>query len=360
MKLADQLHAHLTEAAAKDVFHGVALVTRGMDTLYEGAFGLASRRFGVPNAMSTRFDTASLTKLFTCAAVLQQVDAGALSLSTPVIDFLELTDTTISRDVTVHHLLSHTSGIGDDAGEEAGEAYEDIWRDIPSYSIHTATDMLPQFIHKPANFAPGEGCRYNNVAYVLLGLCVDRCTAMAYREYVQQHVFAPAGMHRSGFFRMDGVEPDVADGTDPVTDDAGNVVGWRRNIYSYPPIGSPDGGAHVTAHDTRAFFEAFRTGVLCSPALVAEAFTPHALHSTRHGRAIHYGYCLARISDLGGEPSGRLRYVEKDGINVGVSALLRHYPSSDLTVVLLSNTMNGAWDPARFIDGLTGGLAPGA
>ena len=83
---------------------------------------------------------------------------------------------------------------------------------------------------------------------------------MTYRDYVTSHVFAAAGMDRSGFFRMDDAEPEVAEGAEPITDDDGNITGWRRNIYSYPPIGSPDGGAHVTAEDLIRFHTALRAG----------------------------------------------------------------------------------------------------
>ncbi len=82
---------------------------------------------------------------------------------------------------------------------------------------------------------------------------IERSTESTYRAYVTQHVFAPAGMTRSGFFRMDVVEPDVAEGVEPLEDGSGEVVGWRRNTYSYPPIGGPDGGAHVTVGDLLSF-----------------------------------------------------------------------------------------------------------
>ena len=90
--------------------------------------------------------------------------------------YLGLEGTVISPDVTVRHLLTHTSGIGDDADEEAGESYEEVWRDRPNYSVREAVDFLPQFVHRAPNFAPGQGCRYNNCGYVLLGLMVERAT----------------------------------------------------------------------------------------------------------------------------------------------------------------------------------------
>jgi CubicO group peptidase (beta-lactamase class C family) len=89
----------------------------------------------------------------------------------------------------------------DDADEEAGERYEDLFLERPNYSVIETADYLPQFVGKPPNFAPGEGCRYCNVGYVLLGLLIERATGSSYRSHVAEHVFAPAGMNRSAFFR---------------------------------------------------------------------------------------------------------------------------------------------------------------
>jgi CubicO group peptidase (beta-lactamase class C family) len=138
---------------------------------------------------------------------------------------------------------------------------------LKSYSVLETADFLPQFIHKPANFEPGHGCRYNNVGFILLGLCVEKAAGMRYRDYVRERVFGPAGMAGTGFFRMDDVAQNVAEGADPVVAADGVVTSWRRNIYSYPPIGSPDGGAYATAPDLDRFMRAARTGRLFSARL---------------------------------------------------------------------------------------------
>lgn len=331
--------------AAQDEFSGVAQVLGGNEILFAGAYGYASRAWQVKNTLETRFDTASLAKLFTAVAILQLVDSGAISLETPVMAFLGLTDTAISPEVNVSHLLTHTSGIGDDADEEAGEAYEDLWKTKPNYSVMETVDFLPQFIHKPSNFPPGEGCRYCNVGYVLLGLVIEQVSGMAYRDYVQKHIFAPTGMDRAGFFRMDRVNENVAEGADPIHDEAGKLVGWKRNIYSYPPIGSPDGGAHVTAGDLHKFLQAVQAGMLLSPELTQAFLTPQVLHSRRDGWDLKYGMGLWFCVNLDGE----VVYYQKEGINPGTSAILRHYPKTGTTVILLSNLEEGVWDPARKI-----------
>ena len=341
----EQLNRYLRDLEASDAFSGVVRVTVGEDERFAGAYGFASRAWGVRNTLDMRFDTASITKLFTAVATLQQVDAGAFGLETSAVGYLGLDGTAISPDVTARHLLTHTSGIGDDADEEAGESYEAIWRDRPNYSVLETADFLPQFVHRAPNFAPGDGCRYNNCGYVLLGLMIERATGRPYRDVVRENVFRPAGMADSDFLRMDRVNDRLAEGADPIRDAAGDIVGWKRNIYSYPPIGSPDGGAHVTAGDLDRFLRAVRDGRLLSAESTAAFLAPHVVWKVRDGWVQQFGYGpWFHVAD-----DGAVVFLEKEGINVGASGLVRHYPARDLTVVMLSNLEEGVWDPIRHV-----------
>ncbi|WP_433259901.1 serine hydrolase domain-containing protein [Actinosynnema sp. CS-041913] len=341
-----ELDSWLSARAAADQFSGVVLVRSGDRTLFSGAYGWASRRWPVPNTLDTRFDTASITKLFTAVAALRLVDEGRLDLDASIGGFVDLADTAISPDVTVRHLLTHTSGIGDDADEEAGENYEDLWVDKPVYSVVRTRDHLPNFVHKPPNFAPGQGCRYCNVGYILVGLVIESITGVPYRDHIKEAVFARARMSTSDFFdRRDAVR-DVAEGWDPVEDDAGRITGWRQNIFSYPPIGSPDGGAHVTASDLVRFLRALRGGELLSAERTAQFLTPQVLHHREDGDEVWYGFGLEFT--LG--PDGAVRNYYKDGGNAGVSGVARHYPAEDLDVVVLSNAQRGGLAVIREVD----------
>ncbi|WP_251151989.1 serine hydrolase domain-containing protein [Cellulosimicrobium sp. Marseille-Q4280] len=376
------LDDHLLAAAEKDEFSGVVRIERDGEEVFERAYGVASRRWGVPVRTTTRFDVASVTKLFTAVAVLQLVGEGRLGLDDRVHDHVDLAGTAIPREVTIRHLLTHSSGIADDADEEAGESYEALWVDRPSYSVTRTADFLPGFVHKEPNFPPGEGCRYCNVGFVLAGLALENVTGSSYRDHVREHVFARAGMADSGFFRMDEAVPDVAEGWEPVHDDDERVTGWRQNIYSYPPVGSPDGGAHVTARDLTRFLAAVRGGELLPPDLTRAFLTPQVKHDDGdteetdektgpdlppgdRAAEVHYGFGLEfeLLAD------GSVRSAYKEGINTGSSAMLRHYPdpaptgSGDLppaggpgvTVAVVSNLEGGAWEPVRFIDALVRG-----
>jgi CubicO group peptidase (beta-lactamase class C family) len=118
-------------------------------------------------------------------------------------------------------------------------------------------------------------------------------------------------------------------------------VGWKKNIYSFPPIGSPDSGAHVTVADLDRFLRAVRAGELLSPELTTAFLTPQVVHRRRDSWTQMYGYGLWFYVDQ----ASKVVCYEKDGVNVGVSGLIRHFPDQDITVALLSNMEDGAWDP---------------
>ncbi len=345
MSVPDELERYFQQRAQRDAFSGVALITQGSAQLFAGAYGYASRSWKIPNTLATRFDTASVTKLFTAIATLQLIERGFFAFDTPVIDFLGLRETAIAPTVNVYHLLTHTSGIADDAEEESGEDYADVWKTRPNYAVKETADFLPQFAHKPPNFPPGQGCRYCNCGYVLLGLLIEKACGLSYRDYVRQQIFAPAGMLHSDFFRMDMVNDEAAEGCDPLRDEHGVIVAWKKNIYSYPPIGSPDSGAYVTASDLDQFLRKLKAGALLSAPSVSAFFTPQVLHHVGEEWRQMYGYGVWFAVD----GSRKVLFAEKEGINAGVSAVIRHYPDHDLNVVLLANTRQGVWEPLRAI-----------
>lgn len=318
-------------------FTGVVLIKDGNRTVYEAARGFASRRWDTPNTMETRFDTASITKLFTSVAVLQQVAKGNLDLETSIHHYVDLEGTTIGPDVTLLHLLTHTSGIADDADEEAGESYEDLFVETPNYSLIQTKDYLPQFAYKEPLSAPGVDCRYCNAGYILAGLAVEKVTGMPYRQYVFDEMFTRAGMSDSGFYDRREAAPRVAEGWDK--DESGN---WFQNIYSYPPIGCPSDGAQVTAADLIRFIQAVRDGELLDAEYTEEFFTPQVEHDDE----TMYGFGLEFTMN----DDGSVRSYYKDGVNVGVSGIVRHYLDEGLDIVVLSNNEDAAWPVIREID----------
>jgi len=340
-----ELERYLQQRMEQDSFSGVVLITQGSSQIFAGAYGFASRSWKVPNTLTMRFDSASVTKLFTSVVTLQLIDRGLLAFDTPVIDFLGLQDTAISHDVNIFHLLTHTSGIADDADEESEEIYADVWKTRANYTVLETVDFLPQCAYKPPNFPPGQGCRYCNCSYILLGLLIEKVSGLSYRDYVRQHIFAPAGMLHSGFFRMDVVNENVAEGCDPLRDEQGKIIAWKKTIYSYPPIGSPDSGGHVTAGDLDRFLRVVKAGSLLSPQMTSAFFTPQVLHHVQE----EWKHMFGNGIEFGVDDRGRVVFAEKEGHNAGVSAVIRYYPDQDINVIILANIMHGAWEPIKTI-----------
>ncbi|GAA1033345.1 MULTISPECIES: serine hydrolase domain-containing protein [Amycolatopsis] len=174
----------------------------------------------------------------------------------------------------------------------------------------------------------------------------EKITEAAYRDHIRSAVFARAGMTASDFYDRREAVPDVAEGWDPVTDSEGRITGWKQNIFSYPPIGSPDGGAHSTAADLVRFLRAVRGGELLSAERTEQFLAPQVLHHRAEDGDVWYGFGLEFT--LG--RNGSVRNYYKDGGNAGVGGIARHYPAEYLDVAVLSNAERGTLAVTREID----------
>lgn len=318
-------------------FSGVVRIRQGGEVLFEAGYGLARRAEGIPNTPDLRYATASGCKIFTAVSVLQLVAAGRFALETPLRDVLDI-PYALDPAVTVRHLLTHTSGLPDYYDEEELE-WEDclaIWEEKPVYTLRQPEDYLPLFMDRPPKFAPGARFAYNNGAYVLLALLVKQHAANGrgqdFPDYVQEHVFAPAGMADSGYFRLDQLPARVATGYIPNEDGT-----FRTNIYTLPPIGGGDGGAYVTAADWGGFWDALYAERLLPPDLTAAMLTPHV--DTGHKTLDqHYGYGVW-IMQREGDVFQRL--VMGSDFGVGMASVT--YPAAGLDLTLLANIEETVW-----------------
>ncbi|QGG54275.1 MULTISPECIES: serine hydrolase domain-containing protein [Paenibacillus] len=341
--MVDKLESLFEQYVHDHHFSGTALIRGGEATLFERACGYAHRGFKVPNGMRTKFDTASVTKLFTAVAVLQLVDCGMLGLDDRIVDRVDLTGTCIPEDVTLAHLLTHTSGIADDADEELGESYEALFVSKPNYSIRHNADFIPQFAYKKPKFKAGTDVSYNNCAYVLLGLAIKQATGMGYRDYVDRHVFRACGMDDTSFAAKDEGDAAVAEGYEAEYDEYGQVK-WRKNVYSFPPIGTSDGGAYTTVGDLDTFMRALAGGRLLSRERTEAIMKPQARLAKSYGRGtVVNGYGFHFVYD----GAGKLVCMYKDGANAGVAAMLAYYPDAETTSIILGNQTCDIWELHR-------------
>jgi CubicO group peptidase (beta-lactamase class C family) len=316
---------------------GTMLLTRGGETLLEVCVGRADRASGQPVTPATRFGLASVTKMFTACTVVSLVGDDLATFDTPVVDILPAArrPSTLLGEVTLHHLLCHTSGIADYFEEDegspsfAGDDYAALWRDRPSYAFTRPADFLPLFGDLPPYRPPGQRFQYSNAGFIVLGLVVEELAGRPFAQVVHERVFEPAGMTRSGFFRLDEPVPDVAVGYWRPAPDAP----WRSNVHAIPVLGGADGGALSTARDLDRFLRAYADGTLLGP-LTGTTLTRHAEQGD--GRGEGYGVHLypdGRYGHTGGDP--------------GVEALVHRWPDDDVHLVALCNVEAGLLGEVR-------------
>ncbi|MET7019871.1 serine hydrolase domain-containing protein [Bacillus mycoides] len=258
-----------------------AILIQNEKKIFEDGFGYANRSEQIFNTSRTRFGMASGCKIFTAVAICQLVEKGVLTFDTCLKECLEDSFPHFYEGITIHHLLTHTSGIPDYFDEEEMDDFEDLWKDTPMYSIKSPADFLPMFQNYHMKFNPGSKFSYSNAGYILLGLIVEKLTGMKFAEYVKENIFQVCGMSDSGYFRMDQLPERTALGYIDNKDD--NT--WRTNIYSVPIVGGPDGGAFTTVLDLGEFWNGLFNGKLLNKEYTNQLLTPYVKNNS-----LHYGY----------------------------------------------------------------------
>lgn len=333
-----ELEQLLEVRSCEQAFAGAVLLKQGDEDLFRAAYGYANRPWTVKNRADTRFRIASVSKLFTAVAVLQLVDQGKLALDTSVINCLDLRNTAIPEEATVYHMLTMTSGIAD-WFDEAADDWEAQWAalclDHPIYLIRRNEDYLPLFAHQPPLFPVGERHQYNGAGYILLGMVIEQLSGLSYYDYVRRNVFDVAGMRRSDFTALDGVDAEVAEGYVPLRDGDDRILGWKRNIYSTTPEAAADGGATSTVDDLARFSSALRQGRLLSPGMTQAMLTPQVEQFEDRVRGYFWKYGYANMFLLDDE--GAVVRWGHTGEEDGVSCRFYHYPQLDLDVIILGN-----------------------
>jgi len=325
----ESIEADVERIAAESGFSGVVRVDRGDETVFAKAYGLADRRWRIPNDVDTRFGLASATKGLTALAVVSLIEDGSLALSTCARELLGPDLPLIRGDVTVEHLLSHRSGIGDYLDEDVGVDLNEVLLSLPAHELGTTESYLSVLDGFATKFAPGERFSYSNSGYVVLALIAERASGVSFHELVARRVCEPAGMRDTAFLRSDELPERTALGYLQLDG------GWRTNVFHLPVRGSGDGGIYSTVADVRSLWTAFFAGAIVSSAWVKEMVRPRSdAGELRYG----LGFWLHASTDA----------VVLEGIDAGVSFRSIHDPSFDSTSTVVSNTTDGAWPIARY------------
>ena len=315
-----------------EAFSGVVRLTKGDEVVFEEGYGLAIRSESIPNRSDTRFQMASGCKIFTSMAACQLVERGELQFDTRLSECVGAEFPHYAPDITIHHLLTHSSGITSYFEEDVNPDYEALWRDVPMYKVRGPRDFLPLFQHKPMKFPPGERFDYNDGGYILLGLVIESVTGTDFPTYIRENVCEPAGMEDSGYFATDQLPERTAYAYIKNTDDT-----WRTNFFTVPIVGAPDGGAYTTAPDMARFWKALAGKRLLRSETTERMLGAQIVTSSKPPYT-HYGYgvWIARSED-----AVRKHFVE--GSDPGVALRSAVYPDEGVTLTVIGNTGRVLW-----------------
>ena len=308
--------ALLDKDTAADRFSGAVLVAKNGRTIFSGAYGLADREKKIPNTLNTRFRIGSMNKMFTAVSVLQLVEAGKIKLTDPVGKYItDYPNQEIATKVTIHQLLTHTGGTGDIFGPEF---------DTHRLQLRTLNDYAALYGKRGPQFAPGSRWAYSNYGMVLAGVVIERVTHQSYYDYVQEHVYKPAGMTSSGSLPEDQAVPNRSVGY--MRSDSG---GWKPNTDTLPYRGTSAGGGYSTVGDLVRFATALLSHKLLNASYTDLLITGKVATGRGPGK---YAYGFEDERDKNGNG-----YVGHGGGAPGMNGELRIYPKSGYIVAVLAN-----------------------
>ncbi len=329
---------------AESGFAGVVrLDVEGRTELRE-AFGAADRARRIPMTVDTRLGVASGSKTLTALAVLSLVEDGVLSLSTTARSLLGDDLPLVADDVTVEHLLSHRSGIGDYIDEDDPDLDESAYlMPVSVHELATTEAFVPVLDGYPPKFPAGTSFSYCNAGYVVLALLAERASGVGFHDLVEQRVLRPAGMSRTAFLRSDALPGDAALGYVEVDGT------WLSNVFHLPVRGNGDGGAFTTVDDVHRLWSALLAGAIVPDSMVAEMLRPRSPRD-EHGES----YGLGVFLDLDGGA------VMLRGAAAGVSFSSVHDPVRRRTWTVIANTVGGAWPVNRAVRSYLAALDAGS
>jgi CubicO group peptidase (beta-lactamase class C family) len=326
LEIVRELGGLMSKLAAADLFSGSVLLAKDGKVLFKQAYGEANKDFAVPNRADTKFNLASLNKMFTAVAAAQLVERGKLSFDDPISKYLpDFPSKEAAEKIKVKHLLTHTSGLGD--------IFTERWYSTARHRFRTVDDYLAFLDDRALAFEPGTGRSYSNTGFIVLGKIIEKIAGQSYFDYVRENIYKRAGMTNSDSYDLDLVNSNLAVGYDKEYTDAGIV--FRNNLYLHVIRGGPAGGGFSTVEDLLRFTVALRSGRLVGEEYVRMITTPKPeLNSP------NYGYGFGVLPEDG--------IVAHSGGAEGISAHLEMLTADGYTFALLSNYGGDTIAPITF------------
>ncbi|MEM6724617.1 MAG: serine hydrolase domain-containing protein, partial [Bacteroidota bacterium] len=301
-------------------FNGSALVAYEGQVVHKAGYGLANVEWDIANAPDTKHRLGSITKQFTAMLILQLAEADKLDLQAPISTYLPDYPKETGDIVTVHHLLTHTSGIPSYTGFP--NFFEELSRDP-----YTPDEFVKLFADKELEFKPGSQFAYNNSGYFLLGVIVEKITGMTYEEALHKMIFQPAGMNNTGYDNHDDILKKRARGYER---DGARLVNAPYLDMSLPYAA---GSMYSTAEDLFIWDQVLYTNELLSKESMERYYEPAI--SAWGPMSYAYGWAVG-YEPIGNTSDTIYTIGHGGGIN-GFNTIISRTPSDKAVVVLLSN-----------------------
>jgi len=300
----------------------LAVINNGEIVLVRG-YGLANVEHQVPVKPETIFQSGSVGKQFTATAVMMLVEEGKLSLDDKITKYF--TDGPESwNQITVRHLLTHTSGMGD------------YPKDFDMRRDYTEDELVQLNKKVPLDFQPGEKYSYSNLAYVMLGVLIHKVSGKFYGDFLQERIFKPLDMSTARVISEADIVPNRAAGYRVVNGQLKN-----QNWVSPSLNTTADGALYLTVYDMARWDAALYTEKLLKRASLEAMWTPVKLNN---GKTHPYGFGWTL-----GQVRGH-RIVEHGGSWQGFKSQISRYVDDKLTVVVFANQSRA--NPAKIAHGV--------
>ena len=291
---------------------GVFMVAKNGKPVYQKAFDNANIELDVKMAPQNVFQLGSMTKQFTAIAILMLVEQGKMDLQKPISTYIP--DYPIGDKITVHHLLTHTSGIKDFTKMKS-------LNQIAQQNL-SPKQMVDFFKNEPVDFNPGEKFEYNNSGYVILGYLIELVSGDTYENYINKNIFQKIGMKHSRYASDAAIIKNRAYGYQQKTTGYVNKTAISFSI----PFSS--GALMSTVDDMLLWQNALNKEVLLKPETIKKAFTKYKLNN---GEIFNYGYGW-HLKDIDG-----IATREHGGSIFGFKTMGVYIPDQDIYVLGLSN-----------------------
>lgn len=305
-------------------FSGVVLVDVAGELLVEGV-GMADREAAVRNDADTVFDIGSLTKQFTAAAILRLEMDGRLSVDDPLATFFDQLPPD-TAEITLHQLLTHTSGLPDVVGEDE----EPIKRN----------EFVDRIAGEPLRQEPGEQYHYSNVGYSMLAAVIEVVTGESYEAYLRQALFVPAGLTATGYVLPRFAGSTVAVGYDgDAATGRPNELGWDGDGPYWNLRGN--GGILSTATDMHRWHRALLGDDILDAAAKAKLYGHHVREGDGADTFYGYGWVLTPVGD------GTDLIAHNGGNGIFFADFLR-FVDEDVAIFLATNASRGSEEDAAY------------